>query len=205
MYGYGYFTHGQCPYRSNTYITCTADHSPTLRGVGISRAFSSARIWLALWLPICRAAAPISANRSAETRRPQASSPRLCGGEGCLGPLRDGFGFLLCNGGQDVHYVPIRLGYIAATNSTADSMRFEMKATLRARRSSLAITRVAPCFRQGLRALARAGPDHYVCRSRPPGPPAPGSSLPIQESRTAARRASRPGPLVPCRAVETLR
>jgi hypothetical protein len=35
-----------------------------------------------------------------------------------------------------------------ATNSTPDSMRFEMKATLRARRSSLAITRVARCLQQ---------------------------------------------------------
>ncbi len=39
-------------------------------------------------------------------------SPRFCGCEGCLGPLRDGLGLLLSNGGQDVDHEPIRLGHI---------------------------------------------------------------------------------------------
>jgi hypothetical protein len=48
-------------------------------------------------------------------------------------------------------------GKSTAVNSTPDSIRFDMKFTLRASRSSLAITRVAPWTRQSVRAQARAG------------------------------------------------
>ena len=51
---------------------------------------------------------PLSRDATAAELR----SPRLCGSEGCFGPFRDGLGFLLSNGGQDVDHEPIRLGHI---------------------------------------------------------------------------------------------
>ena len=66
-------------------------------------------------------------------------------------------------------------GKSQATNSTPDSMSFEMNATLRASRSSLATTSLAVSFLQAASAAASCGrlllrlPDHLdeLLRERP--------------------------------------
>jgi hypothetical protein len=60
-----------------------------------------------------RAAVPISANRSAGTRRPPQLSTASLGRRECRsGSLRDGLGLVFSHGGENMHNEAISLGHI---------------------------------------------------------------------------------------------
>jgi hypothetical protein len=65
--------------------------------------------------------------------------------------------FVLGDGRQDVDQQGVACGLSQATNSMPASIRLETKATLRARRSSLAMMRVARRARQAAMAAAISG------------------------------------------------
>src|ERR1700712_1112346 len=73
---------------------------------------SAERTWLAFWLRTCRAADPISAKRSAETRRPPSFVPRAFAAARAALVLFEMASASCCNGGQDVDHEPIRLRHI---------------------------------------------------------------------------------------------
>src|SRR5262249_21134891 len=88
------------------------------------------------------------------------------------------------------------------TNSTPLSISVAMKARLRLRRSSLAITSLALCFLQAAIALLSSSRSACLPLSTSVNS-ATSSALPLMKSRTAVFCASSPKPLRPWRAVET--
>jgi hypothetical protein len=71
------------------------------------------------------------------------------------------------------------VGSVDATDSTPDSIRLLMKWTFLARRSSLAMMRVARCSRQSRRPRRSLG-GRSACRSPPRPLPLPGSTFPVE-------------------------
>lgn|GEM_PF-3782127 len=94
-------------------------------------------------------------------------------------------------------------GISTARNSTRLSMRFEMKATDRESRSSLAISSVAFCRRHRSSAFCSSGRSARLPLSTSSN--APANSPPIRSTyrKTASRCASSQRPERPCRSVET--
>jgi hypothetical protein len=103
-----------------------------------------------------------AANRLRGAQNGLAVPPKLhvaslgsCQGGPC--PVRDHFPLMLGNRGQDIYCQPVGHGHVDRDDSTPLSMRPETKWTFRARRSSLAMRRVAFCFRQASRAARSCG------------------------------------------------
>jgi hypothetical protein len=100
---------------------------------------------------------------------------------------------MLCDRCQDVNREPVRLGKSTAVNSTPDSIRFEMKLTLRASLSSFAMMSVALWI-----AEAKAVPKKLIAADYTPGSRTLDSYFGVQKTRSAAPASSNLRPRLLC-------
>jgi hypothetical protein len=127
--------------------TCAADQIPP-RGAEIPRPSNSFAIERSEFAPAVRISSMIGARSAARDLAASDLARRLAARFGGRKRRSRAIGnhlrFMFGDGRHDVDRETVPCGKSTASNSTFDSIKLEMKATLRAKRSSLAMISLAP-------------------------------------------------------------